>query len=205
MTNENRLISFCHWLKCNESVLDSVLEQHMIGWLSESWRLSVGPSPFTQWVTNAREELSKFRKVHSNWFVCDRATSNLDHLMVGLGCIAMHRAFRMLCGEREVLEVAMLSLRDVRAETLERPINSNQVTRRKRSFPLRFPLMRFRNISVKTDSLRKRNELYKRCSSLPTYSRRWFSTKIRGTHQACAHPAWALYKKVQVEAEIVVV
>ncbi|CAL8310462.1 unnamed protein product [Boreogadus saida] len=37
-----------------------------------------------------------------------------------------HRAFRMLRGERELLEVAMLSLRDFRAETLERPINSNQ-------------------------------------------------------------------------------
>ena len=55
--------------------------------------------------------------------------------MVGLGCITMPRAFRMLCGEREVLEVAMLSLRDVRAETLERPINSNQVARRKQSPP----------------------------------------------------------------------
>ncbi|CAL8292742.1 unnamed protein product [Arctogadus glacialis] len=96
---------------------------------------------------------------------CREVPVNLDHLMVGLGCITMHRAFRMLCGEREVLEVAMLSLRDGRAETLERPINSNQVTRRKQSFPLRFPLMRFRNISVKTDSLRKRNELYKRCST----------------------------------------
>ena len=44
---------------------------------------------------------------------CRQVTINLDHLMDGLSCIIMHRAFRMLCGEREVLEVAMLSLRDV--------------------------------------------------------------------------------------------
>ena len=61
---------------------------------------------------------------------CQEVPVNLDHLIVGLGCKTMHRAFRMLCGEREVLEEAMLSLRDIRAETLERPINNNQVTRR---------------------------------------------------------------------------
>ena len=44
---------------------------------------------------------------------CREVPVNLDHLMVGLGCITMHRAFWMLCGEREVLVVAMLSLRDV--------------------------------------------------------------------------------------------
>ena len=56
---------------------------------------------------------------------CREVPVNLNHLMVELGCITMHRAFWMLCGERGVLEVAMLSLRDVREETLERPINSN--------------------------------------------------------------------------------
>ena len=33
---------------------------------------------------------------------CREVPVNLDHLMVGLGCITMHRAFRMLCGEKEV-------------------------------------------------------------------------------------------------------
>lgn len=48
---------------------------------------------------------------------------NLDHLM-DHSCITSNLTFRMLCLEREVLEVSMLLLRDVRAETLERPINS---------------------------------------------------------------------------------
>ncbi|XDV45653.1 hypothetical protein PO909_013713 [Leuciscus waleckii] len=55
--------------------------------------------------------------------ICCREV-NLEHLLIGEKCITMHRSFRMLCGERDVLEVAMLSLRDVRAETLERPISS---------------------------------------------------------------------------------
>ncbi|XP_053170896.1 uncharacterized protein zgc:195170 [Scomber japonicus] len=40
-------------------------------------------------------------------------------------CITMVRSFGMLCLEVDVLEVAMLSLKDVRAETLERPVNSS--------------------------------------------------------------------------------
>lgn len=50
---------------------------------------------------------------------------NLDHLITTHhSCITSNLTFRMLCLEREVLEVSMLLLRDVRAETLERPINS---------------------------------------------------------------------------------
>ncbi|XP_039650535.1 P2X purinoceptor 7-like [Perca fluviatilis] len=73
----------------------------------------------------------------SDWCVCGRCRSmdtaiesiccrevNLDHLLMDVQCITMHRSFRMLCGEREVLEVAMLSLRDVQTETLERPVSS---------------------------------------------------------------------------------
>ena len=56
---------------------------------------------------------------------CNEA--QLDHLMhadLDLTCIKHHRLFPMLCLERDLLEVAMLSLRDVRAGSLERPINS---------------------------------------------------------------------------------
>uniref|UniRef100_A0A8C5AT74 Erythrocyte membrane protein band 4.1 like 5 n=1 Tax=Gadus morhua TaxID=8049 RepID=A0A8C5AT74_GADMO len=52
----------------------------------------------------------------------------------------------------------------------------------------------FLNISVKTDSLRKRIELQKRCRK---YSRRWFSTLKSGAHPACAHPPCALYTNIQ--------
>ena len=55
--------------------------------------------------------------------ICCREV-NLEHLMIGEKCITMHRSFRMLFGERNVLEEAMLSLMDVRSETLERPISS---------------------------------------------------------------------------------
>ena len=53
---------------------------------------------------------------------------------------------------------------------------------RKLSFPLRFPLMRVRNISIKTDSLQIRSMR---------------SAKKSGVHQDCAHPAGALYTNIQ--------
>lgn len=37
-------------------------------------------------------------------------------------CNVNHRLFTMLCEERDLLEVAMLCLKDVRAEGLERPM-----------------------------------------------------------------------------------
>ena len=67
-------------------------------------------------------------------------------------------------------------------------------TEPKRAKAIRFCFMRFRNISVKTDSLRNRIELLKRCSK---YSRRWFSTEKSGAHQACAHTACAVYTNIQ--------
>lgn len=53
---------------------------------------------------------------------CEEA--DLEHVMRGQTCITGVRTFGLLCREVDVLEVAMLSLKDVRAETLERPINS---------------------------------------------------------------------------------
>lgn len=50
--------------------------------------------------------------------------AGLDHMLRDHSCITMVRSFGMLCLEVDVLEVAMLSLKDVRAETLERPVNS---------------------------------------------------------------------------------
>ncbi|XP_038558190.1 P2X purinoceptor 7 [Micropterus salmoides] len=50
--------------------------------------------------------------------------ADLDHVLRGQSCITMARSFTMLCREVDVLEVVMLSLKDVRAETLQRPINS---------------------------------------------------------------------------------
>ncbi|KAL1252266.1 hypothetical protein QQF64_020062 [Cirrhinus molitorella] len=50
--------------------------------------------------------------------------ADLDHALRGHSCITMVRTFNILCREVDVLEVAMLSLKDVRAETLERPVNS---------------------------------------------------------------------------------
>ncbi|KAK7162413.1 hypothetical protein R3I93_006647 [Phoxinus phoxinus] len=50
--------------------------------------------------------------------------ADLDHVLRGQSCITMACTFTMLCREVDVLEVAMLSLKDVRGETLERPINS---------------------------------------------------------------------------------
>ena len=50
--------------------------------------------------------------------------AGLDHLLRDHSCITMVRTFSILCREVDVLEVAMLSLKDVRAETLERPVNS---------------------------------------------------------------------------------
>jgi len=55
--------------------------------------------------------------------ICCREV-NLGHLLIGEKCITMHRSFRMLFGERNVLKEAMLTLMDVRAETLDRPISS---------------------------------------------------------------------------------
>lgn len=49
---------------------------------------------------------------------------NLGHLIKNIRCITSNPTCQMLSLERDVLEVAMLSLRDIRAETLERPINS---------------------------------------------------------------------------------
>ncbi|KAL2098293.1 hypothetical protein ACEWY4_007500 [Coilia grayii] len=51
--------------------------------------------------------------------------AHLGHLLGELRCITQSRTYEMLCCERDVLEVAMLSLREVRAETLDRPINSS--------------------------------------------------------------------------------
>ncbi len=53
--------------------------------------------------------------------------ADLDNVLGELSCITLSRTFQMLCGERDVLEVAMLSLREVRAERLERPISSRWV------------------------------------------------------------------------------
>lgn len=41
-----------------------------------------------------------------------------------LPCIVNHRLFTMLCEERDLSEVAMISLKDILAESLERTINS---------------------------------------------------------------------------------
>ena len=55
--------------------------------------------------------------------VCCLDMDNLESLIHG-NCITESRTYTMLCLERDVLEVSMLLLKDVRAETLERPINS---------------------------------------------------------------------------------
>ena len=43
--------------------------------------------------------------------------ADLDAVLAELPCFTLSHTFHMLCGERDVLEVAMLSLREVRAET----------------------------------------------------------------------------------------
>ena len=80
-----------------------------------------------------------------NRFTAERSRST----MTIYGWIRLHRAFQMLCGEREVLEVPMLSLRYVRAETLESPINSKQVTRAKTIFPPPFSFDEFQEYLCK--------------------------------------------------------
>lgn len=47
----------------------------------------------------------------------------LNHLRLGQ-CITHNQHFKMLCLEREVLDVSLLLMRDIRADTLERPVNS---------------------------------------------------------------------------------
>uniref|UniRef100_A0A667WXP1 P2X purinoreceptor 7 intracellular domain-containing protein n=1 Tax=Myripristis murdjan TaxID=586833 RepID=A0A667WXP1_9TELE len=56
--------------------------------------------------------------------ICCREV-DVDHLVRDIECITLSRTYQMLCCEREVLEISMLSLREVRANTLERPINSS--------------------------------------------------------------------------------
>ena len=86
-----------------------------------------------------------------NRFTAERSRST----MTIYGWIRLHRAFRMLCGEREVLEVPMLSLRYVRAETLESPINSKQVTRAKTIFPPPFSFDEFQEYLCKDGLIAK--------------------------------------------------
>ena len=50
--------------------------------------------------------------------------AGVDSLLRDLPCVALACIYQMLCRERYVLELCMLSLREVRAETLERPMNS---------------------------------------------------------------------------------
>ena len=50
--------------------------------------------------------------------------TDLDHLIEGEACITMSQMFSIFCLENDVLEVAMLSLREVRGEPLKLPINS---------------------------------------------------------------------------------
>ena len=60
---------------------------------------------------------------HPESLCCLDDHANMEHLIEG-NCITTNPTFKMLCLERDVLEVSLLSLRDVRAETLERPISS---------------------------------------------------------------------------------
>ncbi len=67
----------------------------------------------------------RFSKVHM-WSLHWKANRkwNVDHLLGDLQCITLAHTYQMLCCERDVLEVSMPSLREVRVKTLVRPSNS---------------------------------------------------------------------------------
>ena len=60
--------------------------------------------------------------------LCCQELSALDHRLqqeeVDLSCITLDQRFFWGCLDSELLEVAMLSMADLRAERLQRPINS---------------------------------------------------------------------------------
>ena len=55
---------------------------------------------------------------------CCREMGDIYHRMVDLECITKHPKFATICLDVDVLEVGLLSMLDLRAETLIRPISS---------------------------------------------------------------------------------
>ena len=55
---------------------------------------------------------------------CCREMGDICHRMGELECITKHPKFPIICLDIDVLEVGLLSMRDLRAETLIRPISS---------------------------------------------------------------------------------
>ena len=49
---------------------------------------------------------------------CCRETGDISHRMVDLECITKHQKFPIICLDVDVLEVGLLSMRDLRTETL---------------------------------------------------------------------------------------
>ena len=53
---------------------------------------------------------------------CCKEITEISHRMAGLKCILEHEKFDTLCLDTDVLEIGLLSMRELRAESLIRPI-----------------------------------------------------------------------------------